>query len=82
MIIKSFELNKINLDKHKIILLYGNNEGFKSSVIESLTKNKGQLLNYDEKEVLSNSDIFLEEISNNSLFENEKCIHIKEHQIN
>ena len=32
MIIKHFETNKINLDNHKFILLYGQNEGQKESL--------------------------------------------------
>ena len=33
MILKSFELNKIDLQKNKIILLYGKNEGHKNEII-------------------------------------------------
>ena len=40
MIIKSFEINKIELDKNKFILLYGKNEGFKTEIINNLLKNK------------------------------------------
>ena len=36
MILKSYEINKINLDNHKIILLYGNNDGFKNEIIKDL----------------------------------------------
>ena len=34
MIVKSYELNKINLKKNNIYLLYGENEGLKNKVIE------------------------------------------------
>ena len=37
MIIKSFELNKINY-KHKFFLLYGENEGHKNQVIKEKFK--------------------------------------------
>ena len=30
MIIKNYEMNKINLDENKIILFYGKNEGLKN----------------------------------------------------
>ena len=40
MIIKSSEFQKINLDKYKIILLYGKNNGFKNQVINFLKKNQ------------------------------------------
>ena len=38
MILKSFEIAKVNLDLHKIILLYGKNEGYKKQIINKLTK--------------------------------------------
>ena len=34
MIVKSFEINKIN-NSHKIFLFYGENEGHKNEIIES-----------------------------------------------
>ena len=39
MIIKSYELNKINLKKNNIYLLYGENEGLKNKVITIFLKN-------------------------------------------
>ena len=46
MIIKSYEINKINFDQHKLILLYGKNEGLKNEVIINLLKTKIQILRY------------------------------------
>ena len=40
MIIKSFEIRKINLDKNKIILFYGKNEGLKNESLNDLIKGK------------------------------------------
>ena len=40
MIIKNYEIIKINFEKNKLILLYGDNEGFKNEVIENITKKK------------------------------------------
>ena len=77
MILKSFELNKINLQKNKIILLYGKNEGHKNEAISAITKKKENISNYDEKEILDNTTQFLESLFNQSLFDNEKCIIIK-----
>ena len=77
MILKSFELNKIDLQKNKIILLYGKNEGHKSKSISTITEKNKNILNYDEKEILENSDQFFESLFNQSLFDNEKCIIIK-----
>ena len=40
MIIKQFETNKIDLNKNKLILLYGNNEGLKRTIKNLLKKMK------------------------------------------
>ena len=77
MIIKSFEINKIELDKHKFILLYGKNDGLKAEITNVLLKDKINIKKYEEKDILDNSDIFIENIISNSLFENEKIIIIK-----
>ncbi len=34
MIIKSFETNKLNIEKNKFFLFYGENEGFKNEIIK------------------------------------------------
>ena len=39
MIIKSFEINKIELDQNKFILLYGQNNGLKET-LKNLIKSK------------------------------------------
>ena len=76
MIFKSFELKKIDF-KNKIILLYGKNEGHKNETISYLIKDYENILKYEEKEILENTNIFLENIFSQSLFENEKIIIIK-----
>ena len=77
MIIKSYELNKISLDKNKFILLYGKNEGLKNETINNFLKNKQNTVKYEEKEVLENLNNFIESLLTRSLFENEKIIVIK-----
>ena len=54
MIIKSFELEKLNLLNFNIHLIYGNNEGIKQDIIQNyyLKDFKGEVLKYDEKEIL------------------------------
>ena len=64
MIIKFFEIKKINLNNTKLILLYGKNEGLKNHEINILTKDNDKVFNYEEKEVLSNHSEFLEKIMN------------------
>ena len=76
MIIKSFELNKVDLKKNNFFLFYGENEGLKKEIIESNFKNNypKKTFYYDESEVLNNKGNFFEEILSKSFFENEKLI--------
>ena len=77
MIIKFFEINKINLKKNNLILFYGKNDGLKNNAIKQISKNKVKLINYDEREIIDNQNEFVENILNKSLFENEKIIIVK-----
>ena len=77
MIIKSFEAGKIKIENNQFILLYGQNEGFKNELTNNLLKNRSEVTTYDEKEILDNPEIFIENIISQSLFENEKTIVIK-----
>ena len=76
MIVKSFEINKKKFENFKFFLLYGNNKGFIEEIIQNtlkpaLPKNS---YNYDENEILKNTDSFKNEILNKSFFENKKLI--------
>ena len=77
MIIKSFEINKIKINKNKFILLYGKNEGYKTEVTNNLLKDKIEIKKYEEKEILDNPETFIEDMVSQSLFESEKVIVIK-----
>ena len=77
MILKYYEINKINLEYNKFILFYGKNEGLKNDNIKNLLKDKNEILYYDEKDILDNSNKFIEATLSKSLFENEKIIIIK-----
>ncbi|WP_440934817.1 DNA polymerase III subunit delta [Candidatus Pelagibacter sp.] len=75
MIIKSYEINKIKLNKTKIILLYGQNQGAKEEIISKIIAGKAQTLKkYDEKDILENTNILYDNILSRSLFESEKII--------
>ena len=77
MIIKSFETNKINIDKNNIILMYGKNEGLKKQLTDKLTSKFNDIEIYEEKEILDNSNNFLENILNKSLFSKKQIFIIK-----
>ena len=77
MIIKSFEISKINPSLNNLFLFYGKNEGFKNEVTKNIIKNKNDILNYEEKEILENEDNFIENLLTKSLFDEKKIIIIK-----
>ncbi len=70
MIFKNFQLSKLNFDKYNLYLFYGKNEGLQNEVInEYFIKNfKGEIIKYDEKEILNNNEVIIGEILNKSLF--------------
>ena len=70
MIIKSFELDKINVKSSNFYLFYGENEGYKNEAIEkifniNISKN---IYRYEEKEILDNFESFFESIQSKSFF--------------
>ncbi len=74
MIVKSFELQRKNID-NKIILFYGQNEGLKKEEIEKIKIKTGKkIFNYEEKQILENKEDFFNEILTGSLFDDEKII--------
>ena len=77
MILKYYEINKVNIQKNKSILFFGNNEGLKNDSIKNLVKGKKNIFNYEEKEIIENINSFFENLLSKSLFENEKVIIIK-----
>ena len=77
MILKSYEINKINQSINHLILIYGKNEGLKNEAINVLIKDKNNISNYEEKEILDNESNFIENILSKSLFEQQKFILIK-----
>ena len=76
MIVKSFELNKINLDQNNIFLLYGENEGLKNDIIKKYFYNEfsNNIYRYDEKEILNDQELFFNSIMSKSFFDNKKLI--------
>ncbi len=76
MILKSFQLDNLNFKKNNLILLYGQNQGAKEEEISKIiNKNKDfSVNNFDEKELLNNSEIFYNNIYSKSLFDKSKII--------
>ena len=80
MIIKSYQIKDININKNKFILFYGINEGFKKEeILNLIVKEKNENISkYEEKEILENSENFLNSILSKSLFEDKKIIIINQ----
>ena len=77
MILKFFEIKKIDLKKNHLILFYGKNEGLKNETFNIITKDKNKILKYEEKEILDNENSFIESVLSKSLFDQEKIIIVK-----
>jgi len=76
MIIKLFELQKNKKIKTTLNLLYGNNQGLKNQIINDyyISNFKGNILKYEEDDILNNHNEFISNLLNQSLFENEKIL--------
>jgi DNA polymerase-3 subunit delta len=76
MIIKVYELKKINFENNYLFLLHGNNEGHKREIIEKYFKSAFSegISNYEENEILKNKDNFYNNILSKSFFEDKKLI--------
>ena len=76
MIIKSFSHNEIKESHSRFYLMYGENEGLKNEVIQRifLKDFQGELIKYDENQILENKELFFEACLNESLFEKKKLI--------
>ena len=78
MILKSFELDKINFSKFKLFVLYGENEGLKKEIISKIKRNyNNKEITYEEEQILKNKDLFFSEIKNKSLFDENKTFIIE-----
>ncbi len=78
MIIKSFEINKIDPLKNNLILFYGQNEGLKDENILKLSSKFHNIIKYHEREILENQDNFFESVFSGSLFDEDKFVIINQ----
>lgn len=77
MIKKSFEFKKLNNNQQNFFLFYGKNDELIHQATSHFTDNKKEILSYEEKEVLDNTNNFIENTLTKSLFAEEKIILIK-----
>jgi len=83
MIIKSYEIQKkpLNLLKYKLLLFYGENNGLKKDIKESIVKSIGdkktmEFLSLYENDIVDNEENFYNSIFSGSLFHDKKFITI------
>tara|TARA_B100000900_G_scaffold118997_1_gene100298 strand:+ start:4312 stop:5301 length:990 start_codon:yes stop_codon:yes gene_type:complete len=77
VIVKYFEIKKINIKLNKIILLYGKNDGLKDEATNFLIKKDTVVSVYEESNILDSPESFIESLKSKSLFEEKKTIIIK-----
>ena len=80
MIVKAFELSKININNYNLYLLHGKNEGLKKAIISKITSiyESIEIQKFDEKQILENQELFMDEILSSSLFNTEKLVIINQ----
>ena len=76
MLIKYFDLEKINKNKINYYLFYGPNLGLIEDTIKNIFKPifSKNIINYDELDILNNKEDFKEQIFNKSFFDDDKFI--------
>tara|TARA_B100000767_G_scaffold237106_1_gene231181 strand:- start:829 stop:1824 length:996 start_codon:yes stop_codon:yes gene_type:complete len=76
MIVKSYELVKLNIKIKKLFLFYGENQGLKNEIIEEKFKKlySSGIYSYEENEILNSKKDFFNTILSKSFFENDKLI--------
>ena len=76
MMVKPYEIEKLDLAKNKFFLFYGENQGHKNELIEKNFKKK--FLNntyiFEESKILEKKETFFNQILTKSFFEKEKLI--------
>lgn len=76
MILKVYELNKINLKNNKLFLIHGKNDSAKKSIINhiKMKDDECEKIKYTEKEILNQNDDFYNNVLNKSFFSEKKII--------
>ena len=76
MIVKVFELNKIDIKKDHFFLFYGENDGHKNEIISDKFKKNflESIYYYDENDIINNKESFFNNILSRSFFETKKLI--------
>ena len=76
MIIKSYEIKKLEKNDVNLVLLYGDNEGYKQKIIDEffIKSFDGEIQKYEEDEIFLNYNDFISNLLNKSFFSDRKII--------
>ena len=76
MIIKSYEINKLEKNDVNLVLLYGDNEGYKQKIIDEffIKSFDGEIQKYEEDEIFLNYNDFISNLLNKSFFSDRKIL--------
>jgi len=76
MIIKSFDIDKIKSLKNNVFLIYGENEGLKTQIInDAIVKvSREKIERFDEQEIIVNFENFISDLMNKSFFQEKRFI--------
>lgn len=76
MIIKSYEIKKLEKKDVNLVLLYGDNEGYKQKIIDEffIKSFDGEIQKYEEDEMFLNYNDFMSNLLNKSFFSDRKII--------
>ena len=76
MIIKSYEIKKLEKKDVNLVLLYGDNEGYKQKIIDEffIKSFDGEIQKYEEDEIFLNYNDFMSNLLNKSFFSDRKII--------
>ena len=78
MIFKSFQIeNDISILKKRITLFYGENTGLIDDFKKLLKGKNNNILSFSESDLLSNKELFINEVLNDSLFEAKKIFFVQ-----
>ena len=76
MIIKSYEIKKLEKNDVNLVLLYGDNEGYKQKIIDEffIKSFDGEIQKYEEDEIFLNYNDFISNLLNKSFFSDRKIL--------
>ena len=76
MIIKSYEIKKLEKNDVNLVLLYGDNEGYKQKIIDEffIKSFDGEIQKYEEDEIFLNYNDFMSNLLNKSFYSDRKII--------